>query len=465
MLPWPFQDTCGKPPVNVARFVFRSLFRRPTGAPASLGLGTGGVALGLLLAAAAAAPAPAADVNLTSTALDARKAVALPAIQETPAVRAAAGAVLDGGDAQRAFTSSGGSGDLVTATVPAGGALATAKLKAVVFDPRLTAISVVGRDRSVAVAAALDPSFPFVEPVLAGAVVDPGVAGSLAVLFPPRSGTIPQITLQRHRGGQLITIELAATATPGLEGAILVGLEGRDRFTGPQIGYASTYTLRIATGRSFTVKTRPIPTALVKRSFTPGPGFTSSDRKRLLKAVSSIPAVGRKIVDVIGGAVTIRTLKNSAPICRAQTSCAGFDPGNGYFLILNRAQLDSRLGRFVITHEIGHLIDFLGLDSFSYVDLKKLFTRSPKWENCFPLRGSCSPFLELFADQFAFYSTNARGVQSGYGDDRLATATAFATLLQAQWSFRPPTDRNPLAGFGPLAKSFADALHSNEDAL
>ena len=61
--------------------------------------------------------------------------------------------------------------------------------------------------------------------------------------------------------------------------------------------------------------------------------------------------------------------------------------------------------------------------------------------------------------------TNAKGVQSGYGDDRMATASAFARLLQAHWAFRPPQNRNPLAGFGPLAKSFESAMHSSEHAL
>ena len=119
----------------------------------------------------------------------------------------------------------------------------------------------------------------------------------------------------------------------------------------------------------------------------------------------------------------------------------------------------------MITHELGHLVDFLGLDTWSAEDFKKLFSESPKWKNCFPLRGQCTPFLEVFADQFAYFSTNAQGVQSGYGDDRLATSSAFATNLRAQWAFRPPQDSNPLAGYGPLAKSFEIALRSGESAL
>jgi hypothetical protein len=446
----------------VSRSVFRLLPRRPTRALGTVVLSTGALSFWFLLASAA----PAADTDLTPAALEARKAVGLPAVGANPAVRAAAGAVLERGDPQGAFTSEGGTGDLITATVPAGGALSTAKLKAVVFDPRVTAIAVLGRDRNVAVAATLDPARPFRAPVLAGAVADPGVAGSLAVLFPPAFGTIPQISLQQKRGGTVVTIALAATAAPGVEGAILVGLRGRDRITGPQLGYGITYTLKIGTNRSYTVRTRPIPSALVSRSFVPGPGFTGADRQRFVKAVDSLPPTGRKIVDVIGGAITVSVLANSAPICGEQTSCAGLDPGNGYFMILNRAQLHSGgFGRFAIAHELGHLVDFLGLDTFSAQNFRKLFSGSPKWKNCFPLEGQCTPFLEVFADQFAFFSTNARGVQTGYGDDRLATASAFATLLQAQWAFRPPQERNPLAGFGPLAKSFESALRSGEDAL
>jgi hypothetical protein len=412
-----------------------------------------------------AAAAPAADTDLTQAALDARKAVNLPAIGENPAVLAAAGAVLGGGDPQGAFTSAGGTGDLVTATVPAGEALSNDKLKVVVFDPRVTAIAVLGRDRVVAVAAALDPRRPFQGPVLAGAVVDPGVPGSLAVLVPPGSGTIPQISLQRYRGRQLVTIDIAATATPGVEGAILVALKGRDQVTGPQVGYGLTYTLKVGTNRSYTVQTRPIPSAVVSRSFVAGPGFKGADRARFIKTVDSLPPEGKKIVDIIGGTVTASVLANTAPICGAQTSCAGIDPGNGYFLVLNRAQLRSAAGRFVIDHELGHLVDFLGLDSWSHQDFSRLFTRSRNWKKCFPLRGQCSPSLEVFADQFAFYSTNAHGVQSGYGDDRLATSSGFANVLRVQWAFRPPQDINPLAGYGPLAKSFENALHSNEGAL
>jgi len=445
----------------VAKHSCGSIGFRPTRASAALALAAATAATCIALPSTA----PAADVDLTPTVLKDRAAVGLPAAPAVPAVRAAAAALLGGQNAQSAFSAAGGSGSLLTAKVPAGSVLAAAQVKSAVFDPRVTSLAVLRRDQTVAVAAALDPQRPFKTPVLAGAVVDPGVAGSLAVLFPPGSGTIPAISLQQNRSGDLVTIEVAATAVPGAQGAILVQLKGRDRITGPQLGYGVDYTLKIGNSRSFRVQTRPVPSVLTSRSFASGPGFSGSDRTAFLKTVDSIPSIGRKVVDVIGGAVTVRVLGNSAPICGAQTSCAGFDPGNGYFLILNEAQLHSSVGRFVITHEIGHLVDFLGLDTFSHQDFQKLFSESPKWKSCFPLRGQCTPFIEVYADQFGFFSTNAHGVQSGYGDDRLATGPAFAAVLRSQWAFRPPQNRNPLAGFGPLAKTFEDALHSGQDAL
>src|SRR5262249_8072758 len=154
---------------------------------------------------------------------------------------AAATAVLDGSDVGGAFAMKGGTGDLFTGTVPSGGALSNDKLKIVVFDPRVTGLAVLGRGRNVAVAATVDPHKPSQAPVLAGSVVDPAVAGSLAVLFPPGGGTIPQMSLQRDQGNQLVTIGITATAGPGVDGAILVSLKGQDRITGPQIGYGLTY--------------------------------------------------------------------------------------------------------------------------------------------------------------------------------------------------------------------------------
>jgi hypothetical protein len=422
----------------------------------------GAVAAGVAVGLAWVAPLQGgskADVDLTSSFVQARSAVGLPAVGSDPSVLAAAGAALGRGDARSAFASRGGTGTLVTATVSVAGALSSPQVKAAVFDPRVTAISVLRRRQTVAVAASLDVQQPFQAPVLAGAVADPGVAGSLAVLFPPESGAIPAISLEQNRSGERVRIEIAATRVAASQGASLVELRARDRITGPQLGYGLVYTLKIGTGRSYQVRTRPVPPVLTSRTFAPGPGFSGADRRAFLAVVDSLPPVARTIVRIIGGAITVRVLGNSAPICGGQTSCAGFDQGNGYFLILNRSQLRSSVGRFVIAHELGHLVDFLGLDSFSHQKFRKLFSVSPHWKRCFREGGRCAPFLEVFADQFGFFATDARGVQSGYNDGRLAAGAAFGGLLRSQWAFRPPQSRNPLVGFGPLSKGFEDGLH------
>jgi hypothetical protein len=314
------------------------------------------------------------------------------------------------------------------------------------------------------VAATLDESLPFTRPVLAGATADPAVAGSIALLFPPETETIPRVTLTERRGDTTVSPGVVATATEGLAGAILVQLKGRDRVTGPQIGYGLRYRLTAGTS-SFALRTRPLPPVLRGASFAPGEGFRGADRARFLREIERLPPAARRIAEYVGGAVTVRVLAKTAPVCGAPTSCAGYDPGNGYFILLDRGQLYSEVGRFVIAHEFGHLVDFLGLDAFSYDGFHDLFARSPKWKSCFPFQGRCTPFAEVFADQFAAYGLRAATIPTGYNDPVLSEGAHFGGLLTRQWAFRPPQVRNPLAGFGPLASTFTSALGSGGSGL
>ena len=348
--------------------------------------------------------------------------------------------------------------------VPAGSALSTADLKRIVFDPRVSALAGARVGRKVAVAGVLDATLPFTRPVLAGATADPAVAGSIALLFPPGTETIPNVTLSERRGGTMVSPGIAATAIEGLGGAILVQIKGRDRVTGPQIGYGLRYGL--SAGRSsFVLRTRPLPPVLQGASFAPGEGFKGADRAQFLRDLRSFPPDARRIAGYIGGAVTVRVLDRTAPVCGEQTSCAGYDPGNGYFILLNRGQLHSDVGRFVIAHEFGHLVDFLGLDAFSYDSFHDLFARSPKWKSCFSFDGRCTPFAEVFADQFAAYRLRAKTIPTGYNDPVLTNGARFGGLLAREWAFRPPQVRNPLAGFGPLASTFTTALGSGGSGL
>jgi len=421
--------------------------------------------LGLVALAGLAAGADAASIS--SELARARAEVGLPPARPNAAVNAAADALLAGKDAQAAFAAQGGKGKLVTALAPAGSALSTAQLERIVFDPRLSALAGQSGAGKVAVAAVLDSGLPFARPQLAGKTVDPAIAGSIALLFPPGTATIPQVTLRERRGdGTTVTLGIVATASEGLDGAILVQLKGRDRVTGPQLGYGLRYQLSAGT-TSFDLRTKPLPPVLRSATFAPGEGFKGGDRAKFLQALKRFPPTAQQILDYIGGAVTVRVLANTKAVCGAPTSCAGYDPGNGYFMLLNRAQLHNpQFGLFVVAHELGHLVDFLGLDSFSYDRFNALFRRSSGWKNCFPLNGGCTPFLEVFADQFGAYSLRTRTIPSGYNDPVLiGSGGPFGSLLSSQWAFRPPQDRNPLAGFGPLARTFTDAIASGGSGL
>jgi hypothetical protein len=388
----------------------------------------------------------------------ARSAVGLPPSPPNAAVDAAAGALLKGKNPRAAFAAAGGSGELATAVAPAGSALSTAQLKRIVFDPRVKHMAGSTAGDRVAVAGTLDPTAPFTRPVLAGETVDPAIAGSIALLFPPKTATIPNLTLTEERGGGVtVALGIVATASQGLDGAILVQIKGRDRVIGPQLGYGLRY--RLSDGRqTFEFRTRPLPPVLERATFASGGGFTGADRARFLGYIQSFPPEARRILNYIGGAITIRVLANTAPVCHVQTSCGGYDPGNGYFILLNRGQVHGPYGRFVIGHELGHLVDFLGLDAFSYDSLHRLFASSPGWKNCFLFRGHCTPFVEVFADQFSAYTMGAKKIPTGYNDPVLIHGASFSKLLAQQWAFRPPQERNPLAGFGPLATNFTDAL-------
>ena len=406
----------------------------------------------------------ARGAGITSDLSRARSDVGLPPAPPNAAVSAAAGALLKGKDAEKAFADAGGAGELATAVVPAGSALSTAELKRIVFDPRVSALTGSRAGGKVAVAGELDTTLPFTRPVLGGATADPAVAGSIALLFPPGTATIPKVTLTERRGGTTVTLGIVATATEGLEDAILVQLKGRDRVTGPQIGYGLRYRLTVGTS-SFALRTRPLPPVLRGASFAPGEGFRGADRARFLHEVGRFPPVARRIADYIGGAVTVRVLAKTAPVCGAPTSCAGYDPGNGYFVLLHRGQLHSEFGRFVIAHEFGHLVDFLGLDAFSYDSFHDVFARSPGWKKCFSFQARCTPFAEIFADQFAAYGLRAKTIPTGYNDPVLIDGGSFGGLLTHQWAFRPPQVRNPLAGFGPLASTFTNALGAGGSGL
>ena len=168
--------------------------------------------------------------------------------------------------------------------------------------------------------------------------------GSLAVLFPPRTGRSRDLARRGTEEARWSRSGSSRRRCPASRrGDPRVGLKGLDRMTGPELGYGLDLHAEDREQRTPTAYDLPLPPVLVARRSSPAraspePTASVPERRRPL------PPSRRKIVDVFRGAITVSRPEDRADV-RWQTSCAGFDPGDGYFLILNRAQLHSYDGR------------------------------------------------------------------------------------------------------------------------
>lgn len=310
------------------------------------------------------------------------------------------------------------------------------ELLALALDPRATGIA--ARDTAVGVTMriAVDASQPLAGPVYPQ-TVDPGSPVGLAVLLPHAPAPV---RLWERRGSAAVLLPTKVERASGLGGAVLVdvGMPGE----GLQLAYGLSYRLALgATSLSF--QAPALPASYLARSWTFTASMTPAARRAWLAAVAGAPPVARRILSEVDGAVTV-SLRNCG--AEAGDSCASVSDVGRYSVWLSPADRgDSDGGRFVVLHELGHVVDYLGLDRTGYAAFRALFQRSPAWRACFPDPDSgCVPFAEVFADQFTYYATGERNDPTGgYGDPPLATRAAFERVLVAEYAFRPPWARNP----------------------
>ena len=246
--------------------------------------------------------------------------------------------------------------------------------------------------------------------------------------------------LWERRGSTAVLLTTKVARAVGLGGAALVdvGMPGE----GLQLAYGLSYRLALGS-TSFSFQTLALPAAYLARSWMFTASMTPAARRAWLAAVAGAPPVARRILSEVDGAVAV-SLRNCG--AEAGDSCASVSDTGKYSVWLSPADLgDSDGGRFVVLHELGHIVDYLGLDRTSYAAFRALFRRSPSWRSCFPDPGSgCVPFAEVLADQFAFYATGeSEDPTGGYGDPPLASRAAFERVLLAEYAFRPPWARNP----------------------
>lgn len=229
----------------------------------------------------------------------------------------------------------------------------------------------------------------------------------VAVALPPGYG---YPNLYDVRGGREVTVAYPLAAAKGFRGSRLVafGLNtslayGRGYHVGPaQLGVR--------------LKTRSIPTAFMRRSWT-FRDVDPSERAKFLEAVRFAPAQLRALLDALDGAVDV---VGGAEACLSVDAC---EEVHGERATVGIAVSASRE---VILHELGHVVFDLALDERGRRAFRSAFVRTG-WRN--------APYVppgEQFADQIERWATG------GPSDDpRWLQRAELERLLREHAAYRP----------------------------
>ena len=99
------------------------------------------------------------------------------------------------------------------------------------------------------------------------------------------------------------------------------------------------------------------------------------------------------------------------------------------------SELDDSTRKFLVRHELGHIVDFALVPENLDAQFLALFRRSPKWKACYKAaegsRDPCIPYMEIFADQFAYWASAPGQPDPSvtYQLPRLATSDDFQRIL------------------------------------
>jgi hypothetical protein len=298
--------------------------------------------------------------------------------------------------------------------------LREAALRGALLDPRLVALAPDERGLTLVWARReLEPR------LVVGDPLDPLALPALELVVGRRA---PLRLFERGpTGWRELPLAIETTTTP--LGALHVAASPRRSALG--VGTE----LRLLVGeRQLTARVGPLPASVAGRGWAFAGGLRAGERRLFLDTVASFRAPARRILRQLSGGVLVQRGSCGA------TSCAGFD-GRLWFIRLHPAQLRERYAPFLIAHELGHLVEELGLDQAARSRFQRAFRRSARWTDCFRARdGRCTPEGELFADQFAFYALgrrDGRAPASGYGTRPLLEARRFQRLLVEGWVLRP----------------------------
>ncbi|MCW2928748.1 MAG: hypothetical protein JWM86_2716 [Thermoleophilia bacterium] len=169
-------------------------------------------------------------------------------------------------------------------------------------------------------------------------------------------------------------------------------------------------------------------------------GYRMAQRERATFAASiaASPRVVRAAVGTIAPLTTVSVLATTScgagvSACATGTvSTTGTVTSATYRLEFTASQFNrSRSSRFLILHEVGHLVDYDQISAEEMRAFEQAFRASPRWRACFRHAGACLGIDEVFADQFALYATGERQSMTTYAVPRLMSAASFERLLSS----------------------------------
>lgn len=342
-----------------------------------------------------------------------------------------------------AYHAAGGTGTLELALIPSGWTVQRILdtlpwIRPLMLDPRATTITVEpGRAGVQVIAVAADTSSPAGRTVSwPRDPVQPSGVGGLTVIAPAAAHQTVQ--LLERRAGIYTPLASLTDAGDGFPGSrVFTAVSGETL----RLAYSTVY--RIDTGAGSAVFTTAGINAQVRARGFAFHGMTAVQKQTFSRAFVHVPALVKQIRASLDGAIGISA--DGASRCGAGLSCAGGSSA-GFHMWMNAQHLRSQFSQFVVLHEFGHIVNFLGIDDKGMASFAQAFHRSPKWKSCFSHSlGQCPPLAEIFADQFAFYASGLTNVRSGYGDPQLIARAAFGRLLARTFLIRSSGLYDPFA--------------------
>jgi hypothetical protein len=267
-----------------------------------------------------------------------------------------------------------------------------------------------------------------------------------APLDPARPGHViapayADVTLSMFTGGRwarhplsdegLVVTETGAASIP------LVGQytdEGRDLFA-----WSARYRLTLRGQPPLELTSLAVPAGVRRAGVVFERSINRAGRRAYKAGVGSANRHARRLIDLVDGLITV-----------------GAHSKNGYSMAhpgpmrisYNRGHLTAsrRERRMTILHELGHLIDAAMVDDSTFAKLERMV---PRGGRCNPNRptliptGPCAVPAERFADTFAKWAMNDRGIglRAGYNVKPPKSLKAWGRVLLRGVHLRPAGNR------------------------